>query len=315
MQTDLERRWDALALDAEKSVFQLYDADHVLKFYIGRETSGARLLLLVTPERPSHLPDLRTIRIQTLKRDDGAWSLLFSLKEDALSSVFALLCEDLIGSSKPIGDSKRAFGYVLKRLSSWRRLMERDGNSLLTPSEIRGLSGELWFLIGAMLNKFGKLEAVQAWTGPDGADQDFQLSGRAWEIKTIRPDAENVQIASENQLFSGVRSIDLVVICLNEVDEKDTETFTLNELVAGLRRQLADDIGALDLFEERLLSARYLARTEYDRPVFKVVSNRFFSVDDGFPRVIPSGLPEGVKHVRYELLIGACKPFEIPPHI
>ncbi|MBK6648234.1 MAG: PD-(D/E)XK motif protein [Betaproteobacteria bacterium] len=44
-----------------------------------------------------------------------------------------------------------------------------------------------------------KSDAVRAWVGPKGADQDFQTHNAAWEVKTIHPGATSVTISSESQ--------------------------------------------------------------------------------------------------------------------
>jgi hypothetical protein len=308
MPTDLEARWSALIPDMERPVFQLYDAEHPLRFYVGRENSGERLLLLVTGERPPALRDLRAIRLRTYRREDGTWSLLLALGSDELSPVFSLLCNDLIESSRLAKTDAAALGLVLRRLANWRRLLERGGHDLLGENEIRGLCGEL-LCLNNLVTRLGKLEAVKAWVGPKGADQDFQAPDDAWEVKTIRPDAQKILIASERQLFSSSRAIELVVIELGEKNERTVDSFTLNELVASMRSALADDLEASDLFEERLSAAGYILRAEYDSPNLAVASIRKFSVRDGFPCITPTMLPAGVSQAGYQILLTACEPF------
>lgn len=66
-----DTKWDALGANPLRAVFQLYDAEHLMDFYLGKDIDNSRLLLLVTPEHPPVIRDMRAIRIRSFKRDDG----------------------------------------------------------------------------------------------------------------------------------------------------------------------------------------------------------------------------------------------------
>jgi hypothetical protein len=314
MAISLEQRWDNLAPDPLHTVFQLCDSGHPLSFYLGRDTLGKRLLLLVTPEEPPYIRDMRAVEIRSFKRGDGKWSLLLTLQDMALAPMFSLLCNDLIESSRRTGrppDSSLAF--VLTRLSSWRRLLERGSPDLLTESQIRGLSGEIFFLSELCMH-LGQTEALLAWVGPDRAHQDFQTRDTAWEVKTIRPDAVSATISSEYQLWQSSRDVYLVVIELGETtDLSKAGAFSLNSLVADMRLALAPNYDANERFTERLEVARYVARAEYDSPVFTVRSTRIFTVDSGFPSITPENLSDGITGVSYDVILPSCGAYLLPP--
>jgi len=312
MESDLEQRWSRLSPDPDKRVFQLYDVDHPLSFYIGRDISGARLLLLVSEQRPSDVQDLRYIQMQILRREDGKWSLLLSLKDEGLRSVFVLLCADLLNASKAIPTPEQALSFVLKRLSNWRRLLEKDRNGLLNEAEIRGLCGELAFMLSLMeLVAISKFDVVRSWGGPEGAPQDFQLSDSVFEIKTVRPDALSVRISSEKQLYSLSRTVYLVVFCLGDAADVKLGSFSLNELVLEVKKAIETNYDALELFEAKLAEAGYVSRDEYDQYRYFIVSQTRYLVGDGFPCIRPSELPSGVGKVSYDITLGTCQAFKI----
>jgi len=308
--TPIESRWDALSPDPGRSVFQLVDASHPLRFYIGRDPDGNRMLLLVTAERPPCPKPMRAINIEVYDREDGNWSLLIRLMNPELGHLFALLCADLIDASRSIADPSKPIAFVVRRLTLWQRLLERAGSDVLSDAEVRGVAGELVFLSTRIIPLLGERTAVECWKGPIAADQDFQLADTAWEVKTARPDAIAVQVASEDQLFSASRQIFLVEVRLGEnSDPSAPGCFSLNALVTSLRSRLSVDPDASERFEERLSAVGYLTRAEYDEPIFAIDHIRIYEVREGFPRIVRPDLPAGVQSVRYQLLLDACTPY------
>jgi hypothetical protein len=309
MTTKIELRWKALDPVPDKPIFQLLDAEHPLKFYIGREMRGEYLLLLVDSEKPPPLKDMRSVQIRSFERPDGQWALLLVLTQPELAGIFSLLCEDLVACSRHLLPGSLGAGFVGRRLINWRRLLEEGRASLLSLSEVRGLFGELWLLDRYFLGKLGTLDAVRAWVGPFGADQDFQTADDACEVKTIQPDAPAVSISSEMQLHSTTRALTLVVLSLSE--GPDGKGISLNDLVAELRGKLANDADARDALDDRLAAAGYLVRNDYNAPTFRIVSAKLFLVNKDFPCILPASVPSGVLAVRYQIMLAACMPHEI----
>lgn len=311
LKTSLEKRWTTLHPDSLKPVFQLVDSAHSLEFYIGCDSEGKRQLLLVTGTHAEILKQMKAVRIDFFEREDGRWSLLIRLAIDEFASIFALLCEDLIEASRDISSSSTPADFVISRILQWQRLLERSGAGLLSPSEVRGLAGELIFLKTRMVPEFGEFEAVAAWSGPTGADQDFRLPHKAWEIKTIHPDSPGIKVASEMQLYSSTRTINLVVITLTDCAADSEDTYSLNDVVDLIRKHLESDVPALEAFELRMTVAGYVRRPEYDRLRFRINAIDEYSIQEGFPRIIEPQLPVGVTDVVYGISLSACKPFQI----
>ena len=312
---NLEARWNSLSPDPEKDVFQLFDPAHPLSFYIGRDTVGQQLLLLVTKEKPPASKQYKAIQFLTFKRTDGKWSMLFKLSSIELTPVFAIMCDDLIESSRDIENPKQPVAFLMKRFANWQRLLERGHTGLLEPFELRGLMGELIFMERFVIPLLGIEGAVRAWVGPVEADQDFQFGTHAWEVKSIYPDARTVQIASENQLSSASRAIELVAVCLEDRSDLTDEAFTPNDLVRTIRRVLEHDISVSELFEQKLASAGFVVRPEYESKIFFARAIDRYRVEGKFPRVIRESLTPGISHVAYELAMEPCKPYLVTPEI
>ncbi len=120
----IELRWKELQPSLLKPVFQLVDATHPLRFYLGRSTVGECLFLLIDETKPISIKSLKTIEIDIEERPDGAWSLLMTLKDIDFLGLFSQLCEDLLYSSKSLPKSSSASTFVSRRLLSWKRMME-----------------------------------------------------------------------------------------------------------------------------------------------------------------------------------------------
>ncbi len=311
MTSKLEARWSSLSASPFHAVFQLYDAAHPLDFYIGKDCDQHWLLLLVTSEAPPSIRDMRSIRIRTFKREDGKWSLLLTLDDPLLAPMFSLLCNDLIESIRNTGlPPSNSLSFVLKRLSHWRKMFERGIPNLLSEMQIRGLCGELLFL-RRLCDGIGKAAAVSAWVGPLKSEQDFQIANTAWEVKTIRPNAVDIQIASEFQLQTSAGKLYLVVFELIDADPSAANYFSLNGLVADIRDILSDNYDVMELFEVRLVAASYINRDEYNKPLLLEKSMLEFEVKNGFPRISQESLMPGVKNVRYEIDLSECADFRI----
>lgn len=311
MANRLDDRWDTLAADPLHAVFQLFDASHPLDFYLGKDSEKHKLLLLVTPEEPPVIRDMRAIRIRSFKRDDGKWSLLLVLDSMALSPMFSMVCEDLIESSRNSGLlAHQSLCYVLRRLSNWRQLLERGLPDLLSENEVRGLCGEL-LMLRRLLIHIGKDTAVRAWVGPKGADQDFQTHNAAWEVKTIQSGAFSVTISSEAQLQTTSRTLFLVVIELAASEHNAPDSFSLNSLVEDIRVLLGDDPDLIDFFENTLVTAKYVSRSEYSIPILRAPSLQLFSVDGDFPRITVNQISLGISQVKYELSLNACEKYRL----
>lgn len=311
MLNNLNDRWDLLVADHLSPVFQLYDARHPLDFYIGKGVNKQKLLLLVTPEEPPAIRDMRAVKIQKFRRDDNKWSLLLTLESTPLDPMFSLLCDDLIEASRNLSDkNSKALSFVLRRLSNWRRLLESGFPDLLREHEVRGLCGELLYL-QKLFYEFEKKDAVKSWVGPQRADQDFQMPSVAWEVKTIRPGAGAVTISSEFQLNHLERELYLIIFEIADCMSNKEGAFTLNSLVEDIRAYLEDDHDACDCFEEKLLAARYMHRTEYNDQILVVKSFSIYSVLDDFPCITPDSLDVGVANVSYSLALPVFEKFRI----
>lgn len=242
--------------------------------------------------------------------EDRSW-LRLTLADQAFDGVFAALVADLTAAvlDPPAGTtSQDAF---LRRLERWRQLLARVPGEVLGREAQRGLFGELWVLRKYLLEAVLPEAALIAWTGPEGATQDFQLAITAIEVKTtagLMP--EHLTISNERQLEAGrIPHLFLLHVCLDERHAGGDET--LPGIVDDIRARIGSAGVPLFRFEEKLHDAGFREehRPTYLEQSYVVAEERIYGVGSGFPCITREILPHGVGNVVYDVAIAACLPF------
>ena len=306
--SDLISIWQDMK-DADALGFRRVKVDHLLGFYLGFDEDRNYSFMVVCADKPPLQSDMRSVKIKVRNRDDGKWSLFLILEEARLFDVFSLLCDDLISSSLQLSSSELSLKTLFIRLAGWRELLEKGDGGLLSESQVRGLAGELTYL-KCLMQQIGEIAAVGSWVGPLMADQDFQLDGKAWEVKTIRPGHNSVQIASEKQLDCTVRDIDLVIVQIAGADPSLENTFTLNQLVNEVNDLLSPFFDAKLIFSKALFKAGFLSRTEYDFYHMAIRNISIYEISSNFPCLTSAKLPVGISRASYMLDLSLCAPFK-----
>ena len=124
-------------------------------------------------------------------------------------------------------------------------------------------------------------------------------------------------IAPFSFVFAGIQriededGIEHMYLGVIHIHENEATGELLPELIDSLRSVLPDD--ARDLLEDGLVNVRYsdAHRERYSTNYYKYLGSLFFQVREGFPRLARDHVPDGVKKVRYELALDACKSFQV----
>ncbi|AII61630.1 PD-(D/E)XK motif protein [Dehalococcoides mccartyi] len=307
----LIQRWQDLRINGEVNAHQLYDASHPLQLFFGYDVSGARILFLITPTAPKHLPvQSESIELKLLQRHDGLFTLMIRLLKPDQDSVFNHLCWDLAEFTRTCHDNATGSTMFLERYRKWQRLLERGRLGILSEAEIKGLIGELLFLEKYLFKRYGMTSALKGWLGPSGADQDFRFEDFWYEIKTTDPGALTVRISSLEQL-----DIDklgqLCIVLLDKAGNEINDAISLNSVVANIRNLISADLEAIHIFEQRLDAIGYIDSREYSEDIFVLRNIRRFLVDYPFPRIRRSMIASSISRVTYDVNVDDLAPFEI----
>lgn len=302
MPRTIEELWSTLRREASSAQRRI-DASHPLDLYADFDHPDRPGLVLFSPSRPPEAPSLKAIDIQRRQRHDSSWSMRIVLEEPRLLPVFAELCRDIVEFTRSGVDPVRPGGPVLSRIDRWRTLMQADA-AALTCSRLRGLIGELLVLETRVLPSLGPDDAVLAWTGPLGTDQDFLLpDGARIEVKALDRDAGQVRINGLGQLDAGEDPLELAAVRLEDCGREAEDAITASRLVTRLSARLSDAPVALRAFEGLLRFAGWDASADTDSVVVRLHRIDYHAVNDAFPRLTVSLVPQGVLDASYEIAL------------
>lgn len=308
MKTSIEHAWQAASSKAVVSPpkggdYVLFRVDESVRrnIYGGIDSEGFLLLAIEVGSLPP-LIDIRSSALDYFRQERKgapAWLMVFRLRLVELAPVFGRLCQDLIDKIQDVGSDETLLGVVRRRIALWQRLFENGANGLLADFQVKGLLAELLFMESQLIGEARQpLEMANAWTGPSGGDQDFIFSDESVEVKAIGPNSEGVTINSLQQLES-VAPLRLSIWTLRSASPEEPRAEALNDVVARIEHVFAQQPAALGLFRDALLEAGYVVHPRYSELAFEPMLVEEFSVDETFPRLIQSTVPEGVVSATY----------------
>lgn len=299
---------------------RLYPASQHDLFIAIDQITGQRMLVIRTASshamaalrRFRTLPHTRGLHLEFVGLTDGRRELRIALTTADLREVFNPLVTDIADAAQAAPDDTEALVAAVQRFERWRNLLQTIGDTGLSHESRRGLYGELRVLRGHLLPALSPAKALQSWTGPLLANQDFQLNMCAIEVKTTSARGpQSVEIASERQLDeTGVENLFLVHLSVDERQGGNGES--LNAAVESARRPF-DAAGLLTQFDELLVRTGFLPhqRHLYDEPRYTVRTERYWSVQGDFPRITESDLRSGVGDCQYRINTTGLDRFEV----
>lgn len=309
----LTTAWDSLARgpagDREWRALRIELAHKLDVFAAVRENDRTRGVLFECPvayapawrlrfeSEGLHLADDREGR-------DGTRRISLALERSDLETVFLVVAEDLIESSRAAGDTQEAIATLGGRLSAWQTCLKlrRDGFS---QERMLGLYGEL-VMLERLASAVGMPRAVAVWAGPERGLHDFEADAFAVEVKTSQGASGAVRIGSLNQLDpSGLRQL---ALCRVVVVPDDAGT-RLAELVARVRAAAsAAGPSVRRGLDQRLLMSGYIDPGERDEPFepLSVIAVEAYDVFGDFPRVTRETVPSAVLSAEYRLDVTAA---------
>lgn len=238
----------------------------------------------------------------------------FALLRQAAGSLdmFTIMAADVVTTlnSSGIEIDEQLLGLFLGRIRAWQGFMKHGNEGVLSPESEVGLHGELLVLEALIEAGLPPATAIDSWYGPIDGVQDFQLGTGAIEVKTtISIGGFSASVTSLEQLDSSlVKPLFLAGVRLR----LDETGINLPERVAAIRKMLQLESAALIVFESRLLHAgfssamslRYTRRFSHDRTMI-------FHVDDCFPALTRSRVPNEIRKIRYEIDLELVKTADI----
>jgi hypothetical protein len=232
-------------------------------------------------------------------------------RETTFSELFAILSADVVEQWVVQDHARSAVLATHRRLQHWRKFFMRGG--CLSREAYIGLFAELTYLETILNSGFNAEQAVEAWQGPLGANQDFLFGPVAVEVKgSVGNDPDTVRIANERQLDStGLEGLFLFHVVY---DLRENTGRTLRQLIATLRDRLSlASPPALLVVDERLLAAGYVEQIPCPSDAFGFAerTRASYALGDGFPRIVETTLPSGITDVCYQLNLAVCAAYQV----
>lgn len=286
-----------------RNVFLALEAPTGNRMMILRVSSGS----LAGARMPS---DSRGLMMRLSHRGDGAaeTDVELVLTDDQHRDIFDLLVRDLVEAAEQPEDEAVGVAHLLARLSDWQQLLRRLSPWGMSAKAQLGLWGELWVMRDVLAPAMGIADALDAWRGPLGADQDFQMGMVCMEVKTSAAHGlDRIPIASERQL-EVPDDVALVLMGVS-VDARLGHGETLEDMVRAVRSSAVGS-GCLSVLDDRLESSGYGAGDAHPlgEMGYSVRSLAPFLVGTGFPRLVSANLPVGIADVRYRISLASCRP-------
>lgn len=251
-------------------------------------------------------------RIVLPQDDEGHGTLQLVLINTRYKDIFTTLVQDIVDHLEAIPEEQPAISAFITRLKRWQTFLEKNNSDGLSEIAQQGLYGELWVLREAILPHFALLTGLQSWTGPKGAQQDFQFTHCAVEVKTTSTKRhQKLSIASERQLDN--TGIGTIILLHLSIDVRQGQRETLPQIVTSVRAIVSDDDIARDELENLLFEAGYLDvhSQHYEHKGYIIREQNYFKVGENFPRIVESDLRNGVGDVSYTISVAECKHFSI----
>ena len=273
------------------------------------EGGEARLLLpLQDQERLERLFDAPSLRIVVSIFRAHAAAIRFldltCLSRD-LETVFAEVADEILARVLAGEDCLAA---AQSTIQDFRTLLLRSARTVVPRSVVVGLVGEL-LVLNRLLDRSSR--AWRTWRGPDGERHDFRGGCSSLEVKaTTRAGNSLIRVNSMEQMEppSG-GSLHLLHV-------------TIEQAAAGLLTVSALGRAAIDKADkpdavQSLISAvgcDNVEAADWNEMAFRHEREQLFEVHDGFPRLVPAMLVEGVlplglQGLTYEIDLAAASAF------
>lgn len=282
---------------------------HPLQFFVGRDDTGRARLVIRGPVRPQ-LPGLSgVVHVERFEDSSGQWNLSLVLQDAKFEEVFLRLADDVHARTATAPNEAMAADRVHRVIDEWRRLLSPRPRDLLTMEELRGLVGELWLVLNWFTGDRTVEHALEGWLGPLGLPQDFWFEQDGYhEAKCVGPSTSSVKISSAEQLDQPI--MELLVLVVATTDEAQPNALNLRTLVTRIQEALAAD-GASErsLLEKLDHLGVDLNASFYQDTWFVVAGVNAYRVDEDFPAIRASALPNGLNRVRYQIELDAIEEF------
>ena len=232
------------------------------------------------------------------------------LIDSELKDIFSLFIENIIEEIIDLSTENEAITKTSNVIQKWKKLFDKINNQGLSLEQQKGLLGELMFINELIDNDLNPAYVLNCWTGPDFEDKDFTFGSTCFEIKFTTSKIPRIKITSERQL--DITNIDKLFLNCFSCESLKEKGISLNSVVNTIREKISQNTASLKYFNERLESADYFEEhTENYNAQYGVKSRSIYEVNESFPKLTNSNLPNGVYNTSYYIENSAIEDYRV----
>ncbi|MDT7526723.1 PD-(D/E)XK motif protein [Pseudidiomarina sp. GXY010] len=277
-----------------RSARRLYQNDD--RFWVSIDEHGRRLFFVEEngAYEQSRLEKVAFVEIHHYQPKQGVTRACCVLEDTNLLDMFTIVAKDVAYRCSDYTGQK-LFKNFYARIEAWGNFL-KPARSGIGFKRLMGFFSELYVLKTLFADWLPAEQAIQAWGGPSGNNQDFLYNGVSVEVKsTLYGEKKVVTISSEHQLDSDGEQCFLLHISLSLGNTFNS--LTLRDLVTEIELTLTEDAQALSDFRVKVAQDfGQASRIELDTP-FLIRELNIYNVDNHFPKLTP-------KHIQYSEISG-----------
>ncbi len=296
---------DAIKSRVFSANYLLVDPNHPLRWNIS--TDHDILALYTDRKPPESRHSSRGVAVYSWQQGSGTWVLAFVLADSAFKEMFEAFCKDVVESSRT-QNSDRGPAFAYSRFYYWIRMWSPD-RAVLPVTSVQGLLGELVVIRDLLIPRYGVDAAIESWMNRKSGKQDFMLSDKWMEVKSILEGDHAVTISSFEQLDRDDVG-NLVTVTMRKSSKESPRHMTLNSVSDELEQMILHS-STLDLYMETLDARGYSHQAAYDDICYEFLCGAEYEVRAGFPRIRASMLPEGIMKGEYDLGLDSLTEYEV----
>lgn len=301
---DLISRWDAC-----NGGQLLVDHQHPIKnMYLNVNEKGNRELLIPVRKPIAQFRSTEAIGIANYK-NHNTYFFAIELLDNTLINEYASLCFDIINSSRGCATQQDALDALFVAFRKWYYLMADIHLDILPMHQLRGLMGEVKYILDEITIGKSDIEVINAWTTHKDAARDFIFDDTWNEIKTVQSSSDYITISSVEQLDHDMDGY-ITVYKLDKASSDTTSAYTLNSLINKLKSVVS--VSAEPILSRKLLAKGYVYNDSYDNFSFVFNSKCRYIVNESFPRISRDALPVSIKSVQYEIILSRIDEWSYP---
>ncbi|MDQ0253360.1 hypothetical protein J2S74_000732 [Evansella vedderi] len=308
-------------LPEEKLKVRLLEEKVFSSMILALTNSHKRMLIMSVPrvldeQTLKKLPVWNGLRIYQKKlrnpyKNKIEWFVIFEQQMASATEVYEALISDIYRNLLSTTSFKSMFFEIKRTLEKWHNFFVKNQVTGLSIEQQQGLFGELKFIQFLLKNDASK-GIIDSWYGPDKDLTDFHFGEIGVEVKTANMSRPlKVSISKEDQLE--LRGFQELFLQCYFIEKSKVQGESLNSVINEILVLLEGDPNRIDIFNKKLFQAGYhhVHYEMYEKTRFVISEVQSYRVEDGFPNINLSSLPQGVFNVKYQILMESCSEYQI----